>query len=811
MSLPVEAFLPEIRRRVREEGKLLLSAAPGAGKTSFVPGALAEEFPGKKILLVEPRRVAAQAAALRISALLGEEPGTRAGFIVRGEHCCGKETQIIAMTPGVLLRKIQSDPALEDTAAVIFDEFHERSMECDLLFSFVLESCTGYREDLRLVIMSATLEHVRVQELLGVSAPLEIPGKAFPVEQLWSSEKCPVEKIPEEMAKAVLKMLPESEGNILAFFPGVGEIRKCSALLEGHLSEEFILEELHGTLPLKEQSRLLAPAPAGKRKIVLSTNVAESSLTLHNVRCVIDCGCERVPRYDSRSGLVFLETVMISRASAAQRSGRAGRTAPGKALRLWDVSSHQGRLEFRPPEILECELSSLILELALWGAEREDLVWLDPPPENACREAQSLLRSLGALDAENRITPFGKEIAKLPVHPRLGAVIAEGCRRNMGYLAIELAALLENRADTSFPDSADLELHLEHLRRNIKRYRSHKLLMEQLRKITGVPEKEHDTAFCGELLLAGFPERLARQRTPNRTAYTLRNGRGGVIQEQDTLYNCEYLAVASLGGKSSGDGTIFRAARVGSDLVLERFASQIRERSSCYFDDVRSKVLCRREKYLDALILSSTPCAPEPGEMAKGIFDAALKRKIPLVPLADKKGRSVWERLQFAHRNEPGVFPFPDERALAENAWSFFPDLTSLSQLERLSWGDVFRALLGEEMWQKLNTFYPEKFRTPAGAEHRIDYTSAEPRLAVRLQEMLGVKVHPAVGSQKRPLCLELLSPAMRPVQTTSDLPGFWEGSYKLVRKEMKAAYPKHEWPEDPAAASPMLRSVKKR
>lgn len=810
MSLPIEPYLDEIRRRVREEGVLLLTAAPGAGKTTCVPGALAQEFPRGKIIMVEPRRVAASAAALRISGLLGEKVGETAGYSVKNDHCFSDRTRIMTMTPGVLLRKIQEDPALEDTAVVIFDEFHERSAECDLLFAFVLESCRGFREDLKVVVMSATLESTRAAELLGCGEPLQVPGREFPVEQLWSDENSSRESIPEDMAKALLRMLPETRGNILAFFPGVKEIRKCAALLEGDLGEKVILEELHGMLPLKDQSRVLAPAPAGCRKVVLATNVAESSLTIDDVRCVIDCGYERLPRTDIRSGLTFLETEMISRASAAQRSGRAGRTAPGKALRLWTRGSHEGRKPFRAPEILDCDLTSLMLELALWGATPEDMTWLDPPPEKGCQESLRLLKTLGALDGKGRPTAFGREIARYPVHPRVGAIIAEGVRQHLAPLAIEIAALLENRTDTTFPDSADLELHIEHLRRHINSYRSCRMTMEQLRRITRTQSTFQETSHCGELLLAGFPERAARTRGKKRGVYTLFNGRGGRVDEKDPLAANEFIVAAELGGKSSGDGTIFKGAALSSEYLLSRCRSQITERRRCYFDEKSSKVLCRKETLLGAIVLSETPAQPGPGELAQGIFDAALQRGLPLIPPGDKGGRALWERLHFAHRHDPETFPSWSEKDLAELSWSYFPELNSLSRLERLEWAGVLRSLLGNELFEKLDSLYPEKFRTPAGAEHRIDYSGEEPLLSVKLQEMLGVKKHPSVGSRKLPLRIELLSPAMRPVQTTSDLPGFWQGSYALVRKEMKARYPKHEWPENPAEAPAMLRTIKR-
>ena len=810
MNLPVEPFLPEICRRLKEEGRLLLSAAPGAGKTTCVPGALAGAFPQGKIIMVEPRRVAAQAAAVRISALKGTPVGTFAGFAVRGERSFCDETRVLVVTPGVLLRKIQSDPALEDTAAVIFDEFHERSAEYDLLFALVMECCKGFREDLKLLVMSATLDSARALEILKTSAPLEIPGREFPIELNWESDLCPREMIVPRMARAIREMLRKSEGNLLAFFPGTGEIRKCRELLENTLGEEIILEELHGSLPLASQVRVLAPAPDGFRKAVLATNVAESSLTVDNVRCVVDCGYERNPRYNPDSGLTFLETELISQASAAQRAGRAGRTAPGKVLRLWDVHSHSGRKPFKLPEICDCDLAPLALEIALWGAKKEELEWLDAPPQGAYAEAVKLLQLLGAFDKEERPTPFGKKIASYPLHPRIGSIVARGIEAGKGFLALEIATLLENRSDSSFPRESDLALHIEHLRRNLKSYPMHRQMLNHLQALTNLSREEVDPAFCGELLLAGFPDRLAMVRRKNRSAYTLYNGRGATLAENDLLMGKEFLVIPEIGGRSFGDGTVFKAAAIDKAYILEHFSKALTERRSCTFDPDSGKVICRKESCLGAIVLSETPVPPEPGELARGVLEAACKRGIALIPAADKSGAALIRRIAFAHAADPEEFPSFDDGFLAAEAWSFFPELKTLAQIEKLLWTPVLRTLLGEEKWEKLNRLYPEKFRTPAGAEHRIDYSGDTPLLSVKLQEMLGVKIHPTTGMKKTPLKIELLSPAMRPIQITSDLPGFWQGSYALVRKEMKARYPKHEWPEDPAQAPAMLRSVKK-
>ncbi|MBR2873886.1 MAG: hypothetical protein IKB99_10350, partial [Lentisphaeria bacterium] len=378
-------------------------------------------------------------------------------------------------------------------------------------------------------------------------------------------------------------------------------------------------------------------------------------------------------------------------------------------------------------------------------------------------------------------------------------------------LAAEIASLLENRSDSTFPAESDLTLHIEYLRKNIKKHRLHQQLLEQLARIAGVPEQFHDSSSCGELLLAGFPDRLGHLRRPGKNGFSLRNGRGGKLPEGEVLPSSEFIVAAETGGKSSGDGTIFKYAPVAKEYVLEKYSAEITERRVCSFDTDSGKILCRRESLLGAILLGSTPVPPEPGEAAQGIFDAALKRGIPLIPESDRAGRSLRERILFARRNDPEEFPECEDAHLAEQAWSYFPELKTLAQIDKLNWTPVLRSLLGEDVWEKLQRLYPEKFRTPAGAEHRIDYSRDVPVLAVKLQEMLGVVTHPVTGMKKIPLRIELLSPAMRPIQTTSDLPGFWKGSYALVRKEMKARYPKHEWPENPAEALPMLRSIKRK
>lgn len=808
MSLPIEPFLGEIRRQVREKGHLLLSAAPGAGKTSCVPGALLEEFPDARIIMLEPRRVAATAAAARISELLGETPGRTAGFAVRGERCSSAETRITVMTPGVLLRKVQSDPALEDADIIIFDEFHERSAECDLLLALLLEIRKALREDLKIIIMSATLESAGVKEMLGGGDVLEVPGREFPVEQLWSDHLCSGERIPEEMAAAVISMLNESEGNILAFFPGVGEIKRCAALLEGKLPEHILVEELHGSLTLQEQIRVLKKAPERCRKVILSTNVAESSLTADNIRCVIDCGYERVPEYDPGSGLTRLEMRQISQASAAQRSGRAGRVAPGRALRLWERAGHSGRRPFALPEIRECDLASLALELALWGAAPEDLEWVDAPPESNYAEGCALLRELMILDRSGRISDMGRNISRYPVHPRLGAMLELGRRIGAYHAATEIAALLETRIDSSFPAGTDIAVHIGHLRRNLKKYHSSRIILEQLGAFAKGDDSP-ETADIGRLLLGAFPDRLAKLRQKGGTAYTMKNGRGCKLAEDDPLRGSEFLVIASVSGTGRGDGTIRLAAYIDRETVMEQIADDTEEKRRCIFDADSGKAKCLKQICCGGMILSETPVEPEPGELAQAVLESALKRGIAIIPAEDKAGRALWERIGFAHRMEPENFPCPDEKELAAQGALFFPDLRSLNQIARLQWTPVLKSFLGSGTMQQLERDYPEKFCTPAGAGHRIDYSGDVPQLSVKLQEMLGVKKHPVTGAKKIPLKIELLSPALRPIQTTSDLPGFWTGSYALVRKEMKARYPKHEWPEHPMDAQPRLRSLK--
>ena len=811
--LPVGAVLPELFAALRSAGGAVLAAAPGAGKTTLVPGACLDEpeFASGRILLLEPRRVAARAAARRIASLLGEPVGRRVGYIVRGDSRYTKETRILVVTEGVLIRRIQEDPMLEDTALVIFDEFHERSLDADLGLALVLDLRNALRPELKVLVMSATLETEAVARLLGDVPVIEAPGRQFPVEQRWSAAGTLDRFHPAPaVARACAGLYREKAGDMLVFLPGMAEIEATRALLETMLPEEALLLPLHGSLSPAEQDRALQPAPPGRRKVVLATNIAESSLTIDGVTLVVDSGLERRLRYSPAAGISFLELGRISQASAAQRSGRAGRTAPGTALRLWSELEHRS-LEVRTrPEILDADLAGFALELAAWGASPADLAWLDPPPEAGFAAARKLLAELGALDREGALTPRGRKLASLPVHPRLGMMLLRAAELGLAPLGAELAALLEERDLHRNFSGADLRERVERMRRHPGEFRNQLVIKRQLLSLLHEKEAQIPVEKCGLLTAFAYPGRIGRARGRHSAGYLLSGGSGARLEE-DALCREEFLAVARLDG-AAGRETVIRLAAPLDETDLELlFSDGLTTRVAVEFDPERERAVAREELRFGALLLKSTPVEPPPGALPRAVLEAALDRKLELPPPEQKAARRLLERVRYAAKLEPEHYPDWSEeefrRILPELAAPYFPEMRSFSDLGRADFFTALRAELGAERLRELDRDYPESFTSPAGASHKIDYSGAVPTLPVRVQEMYGVKVHPMLGRSRQPLRVELLSPAGRPVQVTTDLPGFWRGNWPLVRKEMKGRYPKHFWPENPAEALPTTRT----
>lgn len=811
--LPVGAVLPELFAALRSAGGAVLAAAPGAGKTTLVPGACLDEpeFVSGRILLLEPRRVAARAAARRIASLLGEPVGRRVGYIVRGDSRYSAETRILVVTEGVLIRRIQEDPALEDTALVIFDEFHERSLDADLGLALVLDLRGALRPELKVLVMSATLETGAVSRLLGDVPVIEAPGRQFPVEQRWSAPGTLDRFHPAPaVARACAGLYREKAGDMLVFLPGMAEIEATRALLETMLPEALLLT-LHGSLSPAEQDRALQPAPPGRRKVVLATNIAESSLTIDGVTLVVDSGLERRLRYSPAAGISFLELGRISQASAAQRSGRAGRTAPGTALRLWSELEHRS-LEVRTrPEILDADLAGLALELAAWGAAPADLAWLDPPPEAGFSAAQQLLTELGALDREGKLTPRGRKLAALPIHPRLGMMLLRSAELGLAPLGAELAALLEERDIRRSFSGADLRDRVERMRRHPGEFRNQLVIKRQLLSLLREKEAPIPVEKCGLLTAFAYPGRIGRARGRHSAGYLLSGGSGARLEEGDALCREEFLAVARLDGAAGREAVIRLAAPLEPEDLELLFADGVTTGVTVEFDPERERAVAREELRFGALLLKSTPVEPPPGALPRAVLEAALERKLELPPPEQKAARRLLERVRYAAKQEPERYPDWSEevfrRLLPELAAPFLPELRSFSGLARADFLTVLRTALGPDRLRELDRDYPESFTSSAGAAHKIDYSGAVPTLPVRVQEMYGVRVHPVLGRSRQPLRVELLSPAGRPVQVTTDLPGFWSGNWPLVRKEMKGRYPKHFWPEDPAGALPTTRT----
>ncbi len=809
-DLPVRSALPELFAALRSAGTAVLSAAPGAGKTTLVPPALLAEpdLGSGLILMLEPRRVAARAAARRIASLLGEPVGGQSGYQVRGERKSSAETRILAVTEGVLLRRLQEDPELTGVGTVIFDEFHERSLETDLNLALLLDVRRGLRPELRILVMSATLELEAVSRLLGNAPVVEAPGRQFPVEVRWSSRAANRERPVPDTARAVIELARERGGDMLVFLPGMREIEQLRDLLRPQLPETFLLPVLHGSLEAAEQDAAFLPPPPGCRKIVLATNLAESSITIDGVETVIDSGLERQLRFDPAAGCSFLETVRISQASAAQRAGRAGRTRPGVALRLWTELDHRALPERARPEILDADLSRLLLEIAGWGAKPEELEWIDPPPEARLAAARKLLAELGAFDDAGKLTRRGRELARLPVSPRTGAMLLGAKENGLLPLAAEVAAILEERDAFRRFGNADLRDRVRRMRSRPGEFRTQLAIRRQLLDLFHESYRELDVESAGVVAALGHPDWIGRARGRHSRFYLLASGSGAALAESDDLRSHEFLAVARLGGTDSQEPSVQLAAPIGADEIELLFSDRVECKVEVEYDPEKERAFARENRKLGALPLGSSPVEPPPaGALGAAVLRAALDRGIELPPPEAEAARGLAVRLGFAAKQEPDRYPAPTREALSAAAEPFLGNVRALSDLRRLDWKTVLESLAGYETLRELDRDYPERFTTPAGSSHRIDYSGETPTLSARVQEFYGVRRHPAVGRKQLPLRVELLSPAHRPVQVTTDLPGFWTGNWPLVQKEMRGRYPKHFWPDRPGEAEPTTRA----
>jgi ATP-dependent helicase HrpB len=815
--LPIDAVLDQLSRALADNNAAVLVAPPGAGKTTRVPLALSDApwLKGKKIIMLEPRRIAARASAERMAKTLGERVGETVGYRVRFGSKVSRATRIEVVTEGIFSRQILDDPELTGIAAVLFDEFHERSLDADLGLALARDAQVGLREDLRILVMSATLDGARVARLLGDAPVIASEGRAFAVETRYLGRKAdaPLER---QMADAIAMALRADPGSVLAFLPGAAEIRRTQNFLGERIHDASIeIVPLFGALDAAVQDRAIQPAPKGSRKVVLATSIAETSLTIEGVRIVVDSGVARVPRYEPDIGLTRLETVRASRAAVDQRRGRAGRTEPGVCYRLWDEPQTASLAAYTQPEMLSADLSSLVLDLAQWGvSDPATLAFLDPPPAPALKEARSLLAELGALDADGRITAEGKSLRALALPPRLARMIVDSHRLGAGQEAADIAALLTERGLGG--DSVDLDARLDQFRRDrSQRAGSARSLARRWASQVAATEGaaiEDTSPSTGVMLAFAFPDRVARNR--GNGSFVLANGRGAAVDQASALARAPYIAVAELTG-TAANGRILLAAPITQADIERRFADQVETADEISFDRTAMALRARRKRTLHAITLSEAPMALQPSAetarvLADGLIAAGLDRLPWSKPLKQWRDRVMFLRKAESETSQT-LWPDLSDDALGaqREAW-LVPALYDKTSLKDVSAGDLSDALMTLLPWElraRLEREAPTHFEAPTGTQLAIDYEAEQgPTIAVRLQELFGLNTHPSIAKGAVPLVLELLSPAHRPVQVTRDLPGFWRGSYAAVRSELRGRYPRHPWPEDPASALPTRR-----
>jgi ATP-dependent helicase HrpB len=815
--LPIDAVLDELARALAANNAAVLVAPPGAGKTTRVPLALLDEpwVGNRKIIVLEPRRIAARASAERMARTLGERVGDTVGYRVRFGSKVSRATRIEVVTEGIFSRQILDDPELSGIAAVLFDEFHERSLDADLGLALARDAQTGLREDLRILVMSATLDGARVAKLLGDAPVIASEGRAYPVETRYLGRK-PDAPLERQMADAIAMALRADPGSVLAFLPGTAEIRRTQNFLSERIHDASIeIVPLFGALEASVQDRAIAPAPKGQRKVVLATSIAETSLTIEGVRIVVDSGVARVPRYEPDIGLTRLETVRASRAAVDQRRGRAGRIEPGVCYRLWDEPQTASLMAYTQPEILSADLSSLVLDLAQWGvSDPASLAFLDSPPAPALNEARNLLRELGALDGDGRITAEGKSLRALALPPRLARMIVDSHRLGAGKEAAEIAAVLTERGLGG--DSVDLDARLDQFRRDrSQRASSARSLAERWASQVAATEgasSSGDAPSTGVMLALAFPDRVARNR--GNGTFVLANGRGAAVDRASALARAPYIAVAELTG-TAASGRILLAAPIAQADIELRFAGQIESADEITFDRNAMALRARRKRTLHAITLSEAPLTLTPSAetarvLADGLIAAGLDRLPWSKPLQQWRGRVMFLRKAEGDTSQ-NIWPdLSDAELAAQRETWLAPALFDKTSLKEFSAGDLSDALMALLPWDlraRLEREAPTHFEAPTGTKLPIDYEAEQgPTIAVRLQELFGLNTHPSVAKGAVPLVLELLSPAHRPVQVTRDLPGFWRGSYAAVRSDLRGRYPRHPWPEDPASAMPTRR-----
>ncbi|AFP29028.1 ATP-dependent helicase HrpB [Marinobacter sp. BSs20148] len=816
--LPIEHILPQLKQTLETNTTALLQAPPGAGKTTRVPLALLDApwRQGRRILMLEPRRLAARSAARYMAGQMGEQAGQTVGYRTRLDTRVSAATVIEVVTEGILTRLIQSDPLLEDYAAVLFDEFHERSLQADLGLALVRESQQVLREDLRVLVMSATLDTAPIARLLGDVPVLSSEGRAFPVEVLYrpaaSAQRQP--RVVDQVTAVVLEALAQQPGSVLVFLPGAGEIRRVAQALAGQVASDVVIAPLFGSLQAAEQDRAIAPAAEGSRKVVLATAIAETSLTIEGVRVVVDSGQQRRAVFDPGSGMTRLVTGRVSKASAEQRKGRAGRTQSGVCYRLWSESEQYGLADFTPPEIREADLAPLVLELAQWGARSPDqLQWVEPPPAAHWQQAVELLQLLDMLGEDCAITGHGKAARALGVHPRLAHMVLLGRSLGQGSLASELAALLEDRDLLGPGAGADMHQRVRVLRGHARVDPARiQAVRKQARRLEpATPSAKHASAPAstatevGRLLALAYPDRIARRRPGDAPRYQLSNGKGALLRDDDALARYDWLVAADLDGKAR-EAQIYLAAPVDLASLESDLAAHIQQRDEAEWDDRRGTVVARQVRRLGALLLAEKPLAKPPAElMQQGLLTAVRRKGLDSLPWT--AGARQWQaRVGLLARHFPEDWPDVSDTALMNSLEDWLaPYLMGLSrwaELQKLNVHGALNGLLDYAQQQRLNELAPTALTIPTGSLVTLDYAAENgPVLAAKLQALFGWTRTPTVAGGQVPVLIHLLSPAQRPLAVTADLASFWANVYPQVRKDTRGRYPKHPWPEDPLTA----------
>ncbi|MBA3663224.1 MAG: ATP-dependent helicase HrpB [Bacteroidetes bacterium] len=820
INLPVTEIIEPVRKALASENTLIVNAPPGAGKSTLLPLALFNEswLNGKKIIMLEPRRLAARTIASRMSELLDDEVGNTVGFRIRFENRVSVKTKIEVVTEGILTRMLHNDNALENVGLVIFDEFHERNLNADVALALCREAQQVLRPDLRILVMSATLNLPELTHLLKAPV-IESKGKQYPVEVIYSGE-ADANLLPELTARMVARAVKEHEGDVLVFLPGEGEIKKCAELLDGQLSD-ILIHPLYGQLPQREQFLAIMPNKQGKRKIVLATSIAETSLTIDGVRIVVDSGFVKGSKFDPKSGLSRLETLRISKDSADQRAGRAGRLSAGVCYRMWTMATHERLSSHRVPEIMEADLASLVLDMAQWGvSDIEDLTWLMPPPKSSLSQAKDILHQLNAL-VNNKITAHGKQIHRLACHPRIAHMLLMAENKNMKQLGTDIAALLEERDPLQRDAGIDINLRVEALRRARNnnsggRFARIEKVASSYRKMLELDEDNSavDPYETGLLIAYAYPERIASARPGNNAQFQLANGKIATAGHKDDLSHEPWLAVAHMDLRD-GLGKIFLAAPLNPKDLL----SMVKEQEVVTWDSRKGGIIATKDLRIGNIVLQSKPLAnPNADLIAAAVINAVKSGGENLLNFDEEMIQLQNRIMSLKKWNEGEEWPDVNISSLLENCetWlgPYLREVKRSEDLKRINLSEALLYSLSQEQQKQLDKLAPSKIDVPSGSKIKIDYFSngATPVLAVRLQEVFGLSDTPKLNNGKTAVVMHLLSPGYKPVQVTSDLKSFWNNMYHEVKKELQRRYPKHSWPDDPwnAPAVAKGRSHKK-